>query len=333
MKTFYAALLGSVLGAILVAWWFKGHPPQAKPAEEEHEAARETGFKVHRGTNGVLTLSLPAETRERLGIQLAPVSEHSMAREIRGYGRVLDATPFISIASEIQMAQTAFEASQKEFERLRVLRGQDQNASARALEAAEAIMKRDRALIDLSRLRLVSGWGQALSERSDLTALAGQIARQEKALALVGLPLGQSIPGAPSSARIAPLGDESAALHTESLGMAPGVDPQTQGSSFLFLIHTNLLRPGAPLVGWLGVPGDTHSAVAVPTSALVYQDGGVFVYVLASDNEFTRAAVDLDRPFESGWLLRDGLKPGARVVGVGAQQLLSEELKGKGGEE
>lgn len=333
MKTVYAALLGCALGAILVAWWFKGHPPQSKPAEAEHEVAQESGFKVHRGTNGDVVVTLTAATRERIGIQVAPASEHSMAREMRGYGRVLDPSTLAALLSEIQLAQTALEASQKDFERLTVLRGQDQNVSARALETADAAMKRDRALMGSARLRLIAGWGRTLSERPDLPALVGQLAHQEQALALVSLPLGESLPNPPTSARLAAVGHEDAALQNEFLGLAPGVDPQTQGSGFLFLIHTNSLRPGAPLVGWLEVSKETQTKMAVPSAALLYHAGEVFVYVQGTGDDFSRVEVEVDRPHESGWLLRDGLKAGARVVVAGAQQLLSEELKGKGGEE
>jgi len=43
--------------------------------------------------------------------------------------------------------------------------------------------------------------------------------------------------------------------------------------------------------------------------------------------------VALDRPLEDGWFVGSGLKADAKVVTPGAQQLLSEELKGQGGEE
>jgi hypothetical protein len=41
----------------------------------------------------------------------------------------------------------------------------------------------------------------------------------------------------------------------------------------------------------------------------------------------------LERPLNEGWFADKDLKPQERVVVVGAQQLLSEELKGQGGEE
>ena len=86
-------------------------------------------------------------------------------------------------------------------------------------------------------------------------------------------------------------------------------------------------------MGWLEVSNEKQTEMAVPSAALLYHAGEVFVYVQGTGDDFTRVSVEVDRPYESGWLLHDGLKAGARVVVVGAQQLLSEELKGKGGEE
>jgi hypothetical protein len=58
----------------------------------------------------------------------------------------------------------------------------------------------------------------------------------------------------------------------------------------------------------------------------------VFVYLQTGDDTFARKEIELDRPTEAGWFVHEGLNPSDKVVTVGAQQLLSEELKGQGGE-
>ena len=73
--------------------------------------------------------------------------------------------------------------------------------------------------------------------------------------------------------------------------------------------------------------------VTAPNSSVIRHEGENFVYIQSGDDAFTRVGIELDRPSEGGWLVREGLQSGARVVIAGAQQLLSEELKGKGGEE
>ena len=58
----------------------------------------------------------------------------------------------------------------------------------------------------------------------------------------------------------------------------------------------------------------------------------MFVY-RRHDDEFTRVPVEPARPVGDAWLVRGGLKAGDEIVVMGAQQLLSEELKGPSSEE
>jgi hypothetical protein len=100
------------------------------------------------------------------------------------------------------------------------------------------------------------------------------------------------------------------------------------------------------LVAWLALPGAPRSGVIVPRDAVLRHEGETFVY-LQKDDVFQRQAVALERPVADGWFVPVGannhspdrannhspLQPQEKVVVVGAQQLLSEELKGQGGEE
>ena len=67
----------------------------------------------------------------------------------------------------------------------------------------------------------------------------------------------------------------------------------------------------------------------MPRETVVRFNGTTWVYVQTGDDTFQRTEAKLDRPLDKGWFVREGLKPQARVVSVGAQQLLSEELKGQ----
>ena len=76
--------------------------------------------------------------------------------------------------------------------------------------------------------------------------------------------------------------------------------------------------------------GEKEKGVIVPRDALVRHEGRAFVYVQTTDETFQRFEVGLRHPLATGWFT-DELKPGVKVVISGAQQLLSEELKGEGG--
>jgi len=88
-------------------------------------------------------------------------------------------------------------------------------------------------------------------------------------------------------------------------------------------------NPRSAVTGFLGLPGEAQSGVRVPREAVVRFNGTTWVYVQTGDDTFQRTEVALDRPLANGWFVRAGLKPQDKVVSAGAQQLLSEELKGQ----
>ena len=83
------------------------------------------------------------------------------------------------------------------------------------------------------------------------------------------------------------------------------------------------------MTGYLSLPGEPRKGVLLPRSALVRFIGSDWVYVPASEESFQRRGVVLDSPLEKGWFVSSGLKPQDKVVTIGGQQLLSEELKGQ----
>jgi multidrug efflux pump subunit AcrA (membrane-fusion protein) len=117
------------------------------------------------------------------------------------------------------------------------------------------------------------------------------------------------------------------------LGPAPSADPQFQGRGFLLLVKSDRLPPGTAVLAWLTVPGEKQSGVIVPHDALLRHEGGTFVYLQTADDTFRRQAVTLGRPDGNGWFVGQGFETQEQVVIVGAQQLLSEELRTQGGGE
>jgi len=132
----------------------------------------------------------------------------------------------------------------------------------------------------------------------------------------------------PGGARIVTLSSNS--VDAEFLGAASGVDPQMQGRGFIFLAkNTGLpLLSGEAVTGFLKVPGEPLDGVNIPRDAVVRTEGSGWVYVLNEGGEaFTRVPVPLDRPTETGWFVTKVVTATNNVVVIGAQTLLSEELK------
>jgi len=266
-----------------------------------------------------------------MGLETAPLTPASLKPEVKGYGRVLDPSPLAALAAELITAQAASAASQAELKRLKTLAAQN-NASERALQAAEAAAARDQTQLQAVRLRLLTGWGRAIAERQDLAAFVQSLSSLESALVEIDLPADSTLNDMPAGARLVTLDSNSQPIEAQFLSQAPVAPSQLQGRGFLFLVSQNQSRllPGTAVTGFLSLPGETQTGVELPRNTVVRHNGAAWVYVQKGEDQFERVEVSLDRPLANGWFITSALKPGDKVVTVGAQQLLSEELKGGG---
>jgi hypothetical protein len=272
------------------------------------------------------------KTQKDLGIQVKSPAAFEMNPELRGYGRVLDPAPLAALVAELASAQAAYAVSSSERTRLKTLEGQG-NASARALQTAEAAAQRDLVAVQSARERLILSWGKTVADENDLPAFSRSLASLEAALVRIDLPAGETWKAPPTGARITALSGQSA--EAEFLEPAPSVDPQMQGQGFIFLLKPNSLplTAGESVVGYIKSAGLPLAGVLVPREAVVRTEGTGWTYVLnAAGNAFTRIEVALDHPTEAGWFVTRGVTASDHVVVTSAQQLLSLELKGLGGE-
>lgn len=315
------------LGCVLVGCAKK----DAAPADEKKSAEPES--RVKHGTNGEVIVTLDAATQKIMGLQTAPLAATDLAPEVKGFGRVLDPIALSGVVAETAAARATVDASARELGRIQTLQKQN-NTSLRALEAAEAAALRDQAAAGAARARLLATTGKALGERTDLARLAQALASGESALVRIDLPAGESLKSEPAGARLVPLGENATPIEAKFVGPAPAVDPQTQAQGFLFLVEPNTahLAPGTAVTGFLKLSGAAQAGVLVPRDAALRFNGMTWIYLQAGAENFSRVEVALASPLADGWFVREGLKPQDKVVTVGAQQLLSEELKGQGGE-
>jgi hypothetical protein len=317
-----------MLTAIAMAVWGTGC------SRSDTEQAVKTGgqggsaaFQTRRGPQGQTSVSLDAKTREVMGLEVAELAPKEVFPEMKCLGRVLDPAAFVPTAMDLAAARATADATRKELVRVRLLAGQN-NASPRVLEAAEVAAQRDAAALESARARLAALTGVAIAERDDLVPFMRTLASGEGALVRVALPAGENAPAGPSSLRVIAT-DGGGTIEAQYVEMQQAVDPVTQGRAFLFLAVTNRSRlaAGAAVTAYLKTADAPLNGVGVPASAVVRHDGAAWVYLQASDDVFGRVPVALDHPIPGGWLVLNGLHAGARVVTVGAQELLSEELR------
>ena len=319
--------------------WMKHREAAASPPAAEHPATpapadkEAAGPQVSRDRNGNAVVTLSSKTQKDAGILLKSLTAFQMSPELKGYGQVVDPAPLVALITELASAQAAYTASSGELARLKTLEGQG-NASARALQTAEAAASRDLLANQSARERLTLSWGKAVADQKDLLAFIHELTSLETALVRIDVPVGQMLKEPPGGARIANLSGASA--DAAFLERAPSVDPQMQGQGFIFLLKPNSLRltSGESVAGYLKIPGEPLAGVIVPREAVVRTEGAGWMYVLNQGGEsFTRIEVSLDNPTEAGWFVTKGATASDQVVTTGAQQLLSIELKGAGASE
>jgi len=330
---FIGIIVGLLVGGAAM-WGFLRHAATPAATEPEKKAEAKEESRVQHGTNGETYIKLDKIAQEHAGIKVAAPEAVQLAPEVKGFGHVLDPAPLAILITEGASARASLDASTKEYQRLKTLYDQNQSVSTRALEAAEAAMKRDEILAQSAETRLTLILGKTIAEKRNVRSLVDSLVALQTALVRIDLPLGQAMQTPPQDGRLTTLVDESKTVDATYLGPAASADPQTQGQGFLFLVKSNLPPPGAAMTAWLKIPGEAEKGVIIPRAAVLRHEGEGYVYVQTGEGTFQRKEVGMERPVEKGWFIKTGLDPADKVVVVGAQLLLSEELKGQsGGEE
>jgi hypothetical protein len=322
-------VIGAVIGGAAVYLKNRHAGPDAddKPAADATASDSSAEAHISHDTNGNVVITINDDTRKNIGLQLAKPAAAQFSPEAKGYGRVEDIAAFAGLVNDLASAEAAYAVSSNELDRVQTLAGQG-NASARVLQAAEAAATHDRLAVQSARDHLLLSSTPALVDRNDLPAFVQSLTAGNASLVRLDLPAGEVPPALPIGARVVSLSGGSA--DAEFLGAASSTDPQTQGRGYFFLVNSNSagLAPGEAVTGYLKLPGDPLSGVIVPGDALVRTEGAGWIYVLdGGGKSFTRKSIALDHSAEGGWFVTNGIGPEDSIVVVGAQTLLSEELK------
>jgi hypothetical protein len=325
-KLLLIIVIGAVAAAGLVFAYRQMNHEVAEEKESEEPVSAPS--RLTNSAGGEVVLTLDAETQKRVQLHVAPLAAATMPSERVAFGRVIDPVSLGTALAEQASAQAAQTASSKEFERLKTLRDQGGNASARSLETAEAAAQRDQIALRWAQQKVELTWGQAIAKQPDLAAFVHSLASQESALIRVDLPAGDVLAASPTGARVTVLAEEKP-VAAEVLGPASATNPELQGQGFLLLVKPRPARltPGAAVTAYLSLPGEPLQGVLVPREAVLRVGGRGWVFVQTGEETFARRAISLDHVMSEGWFVSTGLAAGDRAVTTGAQTLLSEEFK------
>src|SRR3954468_2896506 len=215
-KTVIGLLVGLIVG-VMAARWYAHTPESAEKGKADAAAKPEEKPKEN-------PLHLPADKRTAAGITLAKPSEVTLAPEVQAFGRVLDPTALATAAADVETTRTALAASEKELQRVQKLFAAGGNATAQAVEAAEATVARDRGALAAARVRMLAGWGRELASVADLRYVTEAL-EKGRSLVRIDLLLGESAVANPKTAKIGLTGSKEA-FDAEIIGGAPTADPQ-----------------------------------------------------------------------------------------------------------
>lgn len=321
-------------------------PPDQDDEEQQQKAAATPSRVTVR--NGETVIRLTPGDQSRAGIATEALKAAHQRRQITAPALVLDAESLVNLTAgyataqaNLRQAENNLKVSEPEYERLKNLYSNQQNVSAKALEAAEGTFKNDQNAVATARRNLEfqmatlrQGWGNQIAGWAATGAASlERILNRQDVLVQVTMPAEETA-ATPAEISLALPGQRRVTAGLVS--RFPRVDPRIQGASFLYVTRAvGPLAPGLNLVAH--VPeGPRVAGVIIPVSSVVWLDGKPWVYVETGANEFTRRSVSTSQPAEQGFFVSEGLAPGDRIVSAGAQSLLSEEFRtqnGGGGEE
>lgn len=299
--------------------------------------------------DGQTVITLQPDVQARLGLGIASLGTSSHRAEQRVPAFVLAVQDladlrngYIAAEAKLEKARANLWVSQKEYDRLKGLYHDNQNASAKAYEAAEGTLHSDEAEaraaeqdVGIQQNVVRQHWGPIVAEW--VVGNSGSLSRaleQRDFLVQITVPAGSSSTVPHSVVLELPGGSTRSATLVSPF---PRVDPRIQGTSYLFAAPaTPGMAPDLNLVARLP-QGEVRKGVVVPESAAVWWQGRAWVYRKTGTSAFVRQEFPVDSPAKGGWFVASGLSPGNKVVIRGAESLLSTELgsqvSGEQGEE
>src|SRR5713101_7075835 len=321
----------AVLAVLVIYVWFFGGAGRDEGEEDGAEQVVSAAPKISHSGGGQVVVELSRDEQARIGLETERVNAVTESQEATAYGVVLDPAPLAALDAELASTRAAVAASRAEYERARLLHSEQQNVSLKDFEIARAKFQADQAQLNLLNQRLADEWGVKISAMSpgERASLIDALTKRIAGIVRLSLPPGQSLAQEPTEARITVLGYDTHPLVTRSIWYAPTADPHLQGQGFLLKVEAQgfPLRPGTAVTGNLESPGTAKPGIVVSEAAIVRTGDRAWAYVQIAPTQFERRRLDAAMPSARGWFVTSGFAAGDDVVVIGAQALLSEELK------
>ena len=327
--------VGAIVGLIFSS--LAGRKEAAAEAEREKPVEAPTRVQVVNGENVV---TFDQATRTNTGIILGRLEATSNRLQVRAYGVVIDLQELTDLRNGIENAKAqlsrsnaALEVAQKDYDRVKMLYGKNQNVSQKVVQAAEGALRAEEANVqsaqaasNAAQATALQHWGRVLADWVTQSAPEfDQLRLQKKLLIQVTESPGQAL--APSKTASVETADGDL-IDAKLVSAALRTDPKVQGRSFYYIIPAAVgsLLPGMNVTALLPV-GEPAEGVIVPSSAVIWLQGKAWIYVQTKPDKFVRREISTEQPVKSGWFQPKGFAAHEIVVSRGPQALLSEEFR------
>ena len=325
-----------VLVFTFVGWALIQRGEERAKKELERPTPSPARVSVEQGRTVVI---LDPDTQARLGIGVAELDAATTREQLRATAVVLSAqdlidlrNAFVAVQANAEKVRANLEVARKEYERLKLLNQENQNASLKAVEAEEGALRSTQAdvkaaeeQVQLQQVVVQQRWGDVVSKWLTGSSPAFERVTQQKGwLVQVTLSAGSSLMLPKRVSLQLPGG---AVTEAQFVSPYPRLDPRIQGPSFLYLTaHHAGLAPGLNLLAQLPV-GHLLRGVTIPESSVVWWKGKAWAYQQLAPDKFARQQVETNMAVPGGWFVATGFSPRQKVVVRGAQALLSAETR------
>lgn len=332
-----------VIAAMLIGagGWYVYRTMTATPGAS---AASATGApqQAVQTVNGETVVVVAADAQRASHIEVAPVAEATVRPGQTAYATVLDLQPLFDLHDRLAIARADRDslhaqaaASRAQYQRSRALFDDNRNISEKALQAAQAAMRTDRAKLQSAdaaqrglNAMLRQQFGEALARAAGEAGspLFRRLLAGRSMIVRVTLPAGSNMRAPVAIAIDSAAGRRIAA---NRLSASPQSDPAIQGTSYLYAAAA-LLPSGTHAIAHIPSGASGAAGLLIPESAVVWYGGQAWAYVRTAADRFTRRFVPSAATVDQGFLVTSGFHAGDQVVIHGAQLLLSEELRPQG---
>jgi hypothetical protein len=303
-------------GLVAVCLLVLGVPALAATEADEDEAAA--------GKGGSPTLNV--EQQRAAGIVIAHPLNAELAQRDAAIGLVLDPVDLISAAGDADAAAAGARAASEEVERSRGLYRAGTGASLKSVQTAEAEQARSRAQSDAAAAKLAAHWRPiAAMPAAARQKLFDDLRAGSVLLVRADLPGRHVLGNLPDHAL---LEVDDIGVPGKVLGALPPKSEEAQGAGLLIEVHNAPAGLGIGARMPVALLGAKHSGVLVPRDAVLYDDGGAFVYKQLGAKPGDKAMrynpvrIKLLQAHGEGWLV-DGIDDDDNIVVHGAGVLWS----------